>query len=79
MGAWTWEVSRAGRDSWRGAREGWTGAKGWGSSNLGFMWGRRLKSGVHKTEATSRRASSKSRRAREFIDQRRDVETNVAT
>ena len=32
---------------------GTTGAKGFGSSNLGVTWGRRLKVDVHKTEATS--------------------------
>ena len=63
MGARKWEVPRAGGDSEREAREGWTGVKGWGSLNLGLMWGRRLKSGVHKIRVTSRCASSTSRRA----------------
>ena len=57
MGTGTWEGPRVGCDRERGALEGWIGAKGWGISNLGFLWGRRLKSGVHKTEATSRRES----------------------
>ena len=70
--------ARAGCDRGRGAREGWTRAKGWGSSNLGFMWGRRPKSGVHKTGVTSQCAGSTSRRALEFIGQRCDVVTNVA-
>ena len=37
---------------------GTTGAKGFGSSNLGVAWGRRLKVDVHKTEAKSRRSGN---------------------
>ena len=52
---------------------GIAGAKGLGSSNLGFAWGRRLKVAVHKTEATSRCSGSTSRHSRGFISLRRDV------
>ena len=48
---------------------GVAGAKGFGSSNLGFSWGRRLKGVVHRTEATSRRSGSTSRRSRGYISQ----------
>ena len=54
-------------------------AKGFRSSNLGITWGRRLKVDVHKTEATSRRSGSTSRRSIGFISQRRDVSLNVTT
>ena len=54
---------------------GTAGAKGFGSSNLGVAWGRRLKVVVHKTEATSRRSGLTSRRSRGFISQCRDIET----
>ena len=71
---------------WERGVQGVDRVKGLGSSNLEFMWGRRLKSSVHKTGATSRRegltsrrASLTSRRARELIGQRRDMETNVST
>ena len=53
-----------GSESWLGQMEmgalGDVGAKGFGSLNLGFAWGRRLKVSVHKIEATSRRSGSKS-------------------
>ena len=52
---------------------GMAGAKGFGSSNVGLSWGRRLKGSGHKTEATSRRSGSTSRRSRGFMSQRRDV------
>ena len=49
------------------------------SFGLGFAWGRRMKVDVHKTGATSRRWGLTSRRARGFICQSHDVDTNVAT
>ena len=62
---------------WLGQMEmgalGTAGAKGLGSSNLGFVWGRRPKVVVHETEATSRCSGSTLRRFRGFISQRRDV------
>ena len=57
---------------------GTVGDKGFGSSNLGVAWGRRLKDALHTTEATSRRSGLTSRCFRGFISQRRDVETNIA-
>ena len=49
------------------------------SSNLGFAWGRRVRSYVHKTGATSRRSGSTSQCSRGFICQCHNVETNVVT
>ena len=66
-----------GSEGWLGQMEmgalGDVGAKGFGSSNLGFTWGRRLKVGVHKTEATSRHSGSTLRRSRRVRLQRCDV------
>ena len=54
-------------------------AKGFGSSNLGVTWERRLKDVVHKTEATSRSSGLTSLRSKGFISQHCDVETNITT